>query len=55
LSDRARPIDIGFLGDDDLLVLTPEPGLPGGAAAAETRADDQDIDIVFDDRFLCHQ
>ena len=55
LSDRAGAIDIGLLGNDDLLVLPPEPGLPGGAGAAETCTDDQDIDVVFDDRFVGHQ
>ena len=32
LGDRAGAIDIGLLGNDDLLVLPPEPRLPGGAA-----------------------
>ena len=55
LRDRAGAIDIRFLGYNDLLVLAPKPGLPGGTAAAEACADDQDIDVVFDDRFVSHQ
>jgi hypothetical protein len=55
LGDRAGAIDVGLLGNDDLLVLAPEPGFPCGTRAAETRADDQDIDAVFDDRVVGHQ
>ncbi len=55
LGDRAGAIDIGLLGNDDLLLLAPEPGLPCGTGAAKACADDQDIDVVFDDRFMAHQ
>ncbi len=55
LGDRTGAVDIGLLGNDDLLVLAPEPCLPGGAGAAEARTDHQDIDAVFDDRFVGHQ
>jgi hypothetical protein len=54
LGDRARAIDIGLFGDDDLLVLTPESRLPGGAGAAQARTDDQDVDAVFDDGVVGH-
>lgn len=55
LGDRAGAIDIGLLGNNDLLVLTPEPCLPGGTAAAEACTDNQNIDVVFDDRIVGHQ
>ena len=55
LGDRARTIDIGLLGNDDLLVLSPEPRFPGGSGPPKTRTDDQHVDAVFDDRFVCHQ
>ena len=55
LGDRAGAIDVGLLGNDDLLVLAPEPGFPGGTRAAKTRTDDQDVDAVFDDRVVGHQ
>ena len=55
LGDRAGAIDIRLLGNNDLLVLTPEPGLPGGTAAAEACTDNQNIDVVFDDRIVGHQ
>ena len=55
LGDRTGAIDIGLLGNDDLLVLAPEPGLPCGTGAAKARTDDQNIDAVFDDRFVSHQ
>src|SRR5262249_11515008 len=51
LSDRAGAIDIGFLGDNDLLVLTPESCLPGGAAPAQPRATDPTTNFLFPHRF----
>ena len=50
LSDRTGAVDIGLLGNDNLFVLTPEPGLPCGTRAAQTCTDDQNIDAFFDDR-----
>ena len=55
LSDRTRAIDIGLLGNDDLLVLPPESGFPGGTGTAKACTDDQNVDAVFDDRFVSHQ
>jgi hypothetical protein len=55
LGDRTRTIDVGLLGDDDLLVLAPEPRLPGGTGASQACTDDQNVDAVFDDRFVGHQ
>jgi hypothetical protein len=55
LGHRAGAIDVRLLGDHDLLVLAPEPRLPGGAGAAQPRTDDQDVDAVFDDRLVGHQ
>jgi len=43
-----------LLGNDDLLVLPPESGLPCGTGTAEACADDQNVDAVFDDRFVGH-
>jgi hypothetical protein len=54
LGDRTRAIDIRLLGNHDLLVLAPESRFPCGAAAAKARADDQNVDAVFDDRFGAH-
>ena len=41
--------------EDGIDVLAPESGLPGGTAAAKARTDDQNIDAVFDNRFVSHQ
>ena len=55
LCDGAGAVDIGLLGDDDLFVLTPETGLPGGPGASKTRPNDKNVDIVFNDGFMGHQ
>ncbi len=54
LCDRTGAIDVGLLGNDNLLVLPPEPGLPCGTRAAKACTDDQYVDAFFDDRFVSH-
>ena len=44
-----------FGRDDDLLVLPPVPGFEGGTRATQSSAYYEDVDVVFDDRVVCHQ
>ena len=50
-----RTVDIGLFGDDNLFVLPPKPCFPGGSTSAETSANDQNVDIVFNYSFAGHQ
>ena len=55
LRDRAGAVDIGLLGNDNLLVLSPEPCFPSGTRATKACADNKDVDIVFDNGLVSHQ
>jgi hypothetical protein len=55
LGHGTRTVDVGLFGNDDLLVLPPVSGLESSARSAQSRASDQDVDIVFDDSLVSHQ
>jgi len=54
LGDRAGTIDVGLFGNDDFLVLAPISGFECRTRPAKAGADDQDIDIVFDDCLVAY-
>ena len=54
LRHGAGTVYVSFLSDDDLLVLTPVARFESSAGTAEAGTRDQDVDVVFYDRFVGH-
>ncbi len=54
LRHGAGTVYVRFFSDDDLLVLTPVARFESSAGTAEAGTRDQDVDVVFYDRFVGH-